>query len=276
MLFRSKFEYTYDLPIGTQVLPTITYTESEASQQIAITKGDTTYVRVEAADGSERIYTIYFNKEKSNNAQLADLKVNGVSLANFNANTLEYNYELTRGTTMCPSVEAVKGDTTQDVSILTPKLEGDCDIRVVSETGIETIYTIRFLFNQSTISTLAKLKIDGSDILENGKLDYTFQLAPGTTGLPTIDYEKGDAQQTVTILNNGVNGKTLLIVKAENGDLTTYTINFDVIKSNAATLQSLKLDGVELAEFNPNTFNYVYTLAFGATHAPIEIGRAHV
>jgi len=264
-----KLEYTYDLPTGTQVLPTVTYTASEATQKIAITKGDTTYVRVEAADGSESIYTIYFNKQKSNNAQLADLKVNGLSLAGFDANTLEYDYELARGTTACPSVEAIKGDATQNVSISTPVVAGNCEIRVVSETGIETLYTIKFHFNESTISTLTTLKVDGTDLLENGTLDYTYQLAPGTTVLPTIEYEKGDAQQTVTILNNGVNGKTSVIVKAENGNVTTYTIHFAVTKSNAATLQSLKLDGVALAEFAPNTFNYVYTLAFGATHAPI-------
>jgi len=264
-----KFEYTYNLPTGTQTLPAITYTAGEMSQEIAVTKGDTTYVRVEAADGSESVYTIYFNYEKSNNAHLADIKVGGISLSSFNANTLEYDYELTDGTTSCPTVEAVKGDVTQQVSIVKPTLTGHCDIKVLSETGIETLYTINFYFNKSTVSTLTALKVDGTNILENGKLDYNYQLTAGTTVLPTIEYEKGNAKQTVTTLTNGVNGKTSVIVKAENGNVTTYTINFAVTQSNVAKLQSIHLDGVALAGFDPNTFDYLHTLAFGATQAPI-------
>ena len=105
-------------------MPTITYTAAEIDQKVSVTKGDTSYVRVEAADGSEALYTIYFIIPKSNNVQLAGLMIGGVALANFDANVTEYDYELVRGTTVCPTIEAVKGDVMQNVSVLSPMLEG--------------------------------------------------------------------------------------------------------------------------------------------------------
>ncbi len=264
-----KLEYTYELPIGTTVLPTITYTAAEIDQKVSVTKGDTSYVRVEAADGSEALYTIYFIIPKSNNVQLAGLMIGGVALANFDANVTEYDYELVRGTTVCPTIEAVKGDVMQNVSVLSPMLEGVGKIIVVAETGITNIYTINFHFNKSNISTLAALKVGGSDILQSEQLEYNYILPKGTVVLPTIVAEKGDEYQTVTVLSNGVNGQTSVVVKAENGTVTTYTINFSVAPSSDVQLLSLKLDGVELSGFSPEILDYVDTLAYGVKTAPI-------
>ena len=157
----------------------------------------------------------------------------------------------------------------QNVSVLSPMLEGVGKIIVVAETGITNIYTINFHFNKSNISTLAALKVGGSDILQSEQLEYNYILPKGTVVLPTIVAEKGDEYQTVTVLSNGVNGQTSVVVKAENGTVTTYTINFSVAPSSDVQLLSLKLDGVELSGFSPEILDYVDTLAYGVKTAPI-------
>ena len=70
-------------------------------------------------------------------------------------------------------------------------------------------------------------------------LTYTVNLPIGTTELPIIAYEKGDAYQTVTVENGGFDAPTKITVKSQSGAQTIYRINFVIALSSISTLAPL-------------------------------------
>jgi len=267
-----SLNYTYELPSGTIALPLIESVKNDDYQTIYTTKGGvdgTTYLRVIAENGAEQTYSITFSVLKSENAFLKNILIDGASLVGFDPNTFAYTYILSESATVCPTITVVKEEG-QSVTITSPKLVGTARIEVIPEEGASNIYTIKFTYVQSTNKQLNDLQVNGTTLtgFSGTTLDYTYELANGTTTLPTITFTKGDALQTVLVNPSDVNGTTTIIVKAENGEINTYSIAFTVTKSNDTTLQSLKVGGVELAGFDANVLTYNYTLATGTKTCP--------
>lgn len=89
----------------------------------------------------------------------------------------------------------------------------------------------------STDATLKSLKVDGTEILKSGEVDYAITLPETTTAVPSITYEKNHANATigtVTLptlegIKNGSNNKAIIPVTAEDGTTSsTYTITFSI------------------------------------------------
>ncbi|NCA79257.1 MAG: hypothetical protein EOM76_03580, partial [Sphingobacteriia bacterium] len=265
--------YTYVLPNGTATLPNIGYVVGDVHQAVNIIKGnvdDTTYIHVVAEDGAKALYSIAFSVQKAESAVVNNIMVNGMSLSGFNDTVLNYTYELPKGTLACPTIEVVKAEEGQTVYITKPNLEGTAYITVIPEIGLETVYTIVFAFNRSNNSFLNDLTIDGTTVtnFRSDSLKYTIQLPNGTTELPAVAYTKGEEEQTVAVFSNGVNGTTVVTVKAEDGTVSMYELVFSVVKSTDATLQSLKIDGVVISDFRSDSLYYVYTLPTGTAVCP--------
>lgn len=264
--------YVIELPAGTTLFPEITYTKADAAQSVVLTKGGlngVTQILVKAEDGTTRIYTIEFSVLKSENAFLKMIYVDGKPLNGFVPSTLNYDYVLTTAVTQCPDITVDK-ELGQNISIAVPKITGVVRIEVTPESGSKNVYTIDVNYPQSNNSKLKSLTVDGKviDGWNADKTDYSILLPASTTAIPVVAYVAGEDKQTVFVETNAITGDTKIVVKAENGDVTTYRVTFQKEMSNNALLKNILIDGLSIAGFNAQTFNYHYTLDEADEAAP--------
>ena len=98
---------------------------------------------------------------------------------------------------------------------------------------------------------------------------YYVNLPIGTTEVPEITYQKGEATQQVTVQPGGLNGVSKVIVTAGNGvDQNEYKIVVSTAQSSISTLKMIYLDGVALTGFDPSITAYTETLPVGTTVLP--------
>ncbi|MBO4370872.1 MAG: hypothetical protein J5808_05895, partial [Paludibacteraceae bacterium] len=264
----AQTDYAVVLPSGTVALPEITYIKNDEYQTVKVqtagVKGTTT-LTVTAEDGTKKIYSIAFSVEKSANAALTGIYLDGVLIDGFDPDVLDYTYALDASAVSCPVVTVGKTEG-QTVSVIVPARLGTARITVTPEEGASNIYTVTFTEQLSTNSLLADLQVDGTSVLgfQPTIFGYAMELPQGTSTLPLIAYTKGDDKQQVYVQTNGLNGPTVLTVVAENGSQSVYTLQFAVEQSSSALLADILIDGVSLAGFDANTFVYNCTLVDGA------------
>ena len=279
----SKKDYSIELPIGTTVLPEITYVAGDDAQTITLNKGDVngkTTIVVKAEDGTSSTYTLSFSVQKANITTLNAIYVGGVLLEGFNPETLAYSYDLSSKVTVLPAVTYDAHDAYQTIVAQTDYmtgLEGDYRIIVRAQTGDTRTYTITFRVVVSSNSQLSGISVGGEPLadFEASKKDYSIELPIGTTILPEITYLAGDDAQTITLNKGDVNGKTTIVVKAEDGTSSTYTLNFSVQKADNTTLNAIYVGGELLEGFNPQTMSYSYNLTSKTTVLPAVTWQAH-
>lgn len=270
----STLNYTYPLPLGTTVVPAVTYTAGDAYQTITKEDGGLdgiTKITVKAQNGiNTSIYRISFPLTKSSNSKLSDLKVAGETIEGFSANITSYSYKLATGTTALPEISWTQGDAYQTVKATYGGVNGTTKIVVTAQDGNATVYTIAFSVDQATNSTLKDIQLDGVSLEDFApeKTEYSILLARGTKTLPVITCTPHDEFQKITKVEGGVNGDTRITVKAQSGDATVYTLSFSVDKSDNSYLSDIKVAGVSLEGFAPDKFNYDYKLAAGTTSVP--------
>lgn len=270
--------YTYELQSGTTSLPEITYTKGEEHQTVVLAEGGvngTTTIRVTAENGlNSTSYKIVFSVLKSNDANLINIKVDGIGLDGFRKDSLDYAYTLAADATSCPTIEVETEFPKQTVEIIAPLLEGTASIKVYSESGDAfNIYTIRFSFAQSDNNYLKNISINGISIADFVKntTDYIVALSDDTK--PTIAYEKDDSLQSVVLIENGTEGCSL-VVTAENGTRNTYNVKFNIAPSGNALLKDIKIFDnatqtfVSLPDFASDKFAYTDTLDWRTNVVP--------
>ncbi len=263
-----SINYVFVLPAGTTALPEISYIKGDDAQNVSVTRGGVngvTQILVRAEDGTTRVYTITFSVQKSENAFLKMIYVDGVALADFEKEKFDYQYVLTSAVTECPEITVDKEEG-QNISITVPRVTGTVRIEVTPESGSKNVYTININYPQSANSKLANILVDGVQIAgwNADVTDYRLQLTDNV--IPVVTYEQGDDKQTVVVETNTITGDTKFIVKAENGTATVYSVVFERIKSSIATLTDIKIDGVSI--LNVHKFDYTYVLSKGTTSLP--------
>ncbi len=271
---------TYDvaLPYGTSGEPVITIEKGQDAQtytvQTCANFPCAATVTVTAEDTSvSKTYTLNFSVAELSDATLQDIKVNGVSIPGFNPNKFSYKVSVPLETTQEPELEAVSkyAPGAQKITITKGGLDGESTIKVEAPSGASRTYKITYVKAKSDYKYLKDLTVDGQTIagFAYDKQDYTYPLPLGTTQLPVVGYEQGDAYQTVTITNEGLEGTTRVAVKAQNGDTYTYRIKFSVEKSTNTLLNNILVDGVALPEFKPEQKDYTFNVAATATARPV-------
>lgn len=271
---------TYDvaLPYGTSGEPVITIEKGQDAQtytvQTCANFPCAATVTVTAEDTSvSKTYTLNFSVAELSDATLQDIKVNGVSIPGFNPNKFSYKVSVPLETTQEPELEAVSkyAPGAQKITITKGGLDGESTIKVEVPSGASRTYKITYVKAKSDYKYLKDLTVDGQTIdgFAYDKQDYTYPLPLGTTQLPVVGYEQGDAYQTVTITNEGVEGTTRVAVKAQNGDTYTYRIKFSVEKSTNTLLNNILVDGVALPGFKPEQKDYTFNVAATATTRPV-------
>ena len=146
------FEYVVTFPIGTDTasLPKIEdllYEKILPTQIVTISQNSPTefVVLVTAEDGiAMNAYQIKFEILLSNNTLLKDLRVSGVSIANFSSTQYEYTYMLFPGSAI-PEIEYEKAEDSQDVDITYGNLDEATYIYVEAEDGSLGTYVINFM-----------------------------------------------------------------------------------------------------------------------------------
>lgn len=280
----TKVSYNHSLPYGTTAIPVVTVDKQEEEQVVSITQSNsltgTATIKVTAADGkTTSTYTISFSVAELSDNTLKDIKVNGTSIAGFTPNQTIYRVSLPTSTTTIPTVEAVSAypDGEQTITHTAPsdpkKLDGSQHIINVTTPGNPTpkTYKLTYKLEESSYALLKDLQM-GDGLITNfdpNQFTYYVNLPIGTTSLPAITYELGEATQQVTVLPGGLNGVSKVIVVAGNGvDQNEYKIVVSTAQSSISTLNMIYLDGKPLEGFNPAVTSYSHALPVGTTQLP--------
>lgn len=275
--------YTLTMPAGTSTLPVVTYTPGDEYQTVTInTSAATRTIRivVKAGDGSSRIYTLTFEVEKSANALLKMIYLDGDSLADFTPEQLSYIVSLEQE--LIPDI-TVDQSPDQKVNITQPNSFGTARIMVQPEVGASIEYTIIFMsaaeptipefatdsFPLSSNTSLAAIYINGELYMENPSAEtYTYTLPWRTAQMPSVVPVAGAHGQTITVTSPGLNQTTTIHVVAEDGTTTAdYAIAFPVMKSSNTQLELIDIDGISF-DYDPAVREYAISLPYQTKELP--------
>lgn len=249
--------YTYTLPEGISVIPTVTFDKSESSQKVlSMCENNIHTITVTAENGDKRTYTITFIMRKSENAFLQMIYIDGTPLAGFDKTTLNYTLPLTGST--CPAITVDK-EPGQQVIITTPYAAGTAQIRVAPEMGASNTYTITFTATADTTVRLQSILLDGTPLADYdpARTDYSLTY---TDRLPDVTYI-AESQQSVQVLRKG---EDINIYVQREQATAVYSLHFTRISSDDTTLGAILLDGTPLADYNATTLDYVIDLPAGS------------
>ena len=275
--------YMITLPAGTTTLPIVTYTQGDEYQTVTLNTSvatRTVRIMVKAGDGSTRVYTLTFEIEKSANALLKMIYLDGDSLDGFSPDQLTYTIALDEEIIPEITVEQNPG---QKVNIVQPASFGTAHVVVQPEVGAPVEYTIIFTstsepiipefatdsFKLLTDASLAAIYINGELYQQNPTPQtYTYNLPWHTEQAPSVVPVAGAVGQTITVTNPGLNKTTTIHVVAQDGITTAdYAIHFPVAKSSNTQLELIEIDGVTF-DYNPHTRDYTISLPYGTTTVP--------
>lgn len=280
-------QYAYQLPYGTTAAPIVTIEQQEDEQIVEITQANSTNgtatIKVTAADKKTTMtYTVNFSVALLADNTLKDIKVNGTSLPNFTPSQTMYRVSLPTTTTEVPKVEAISAypigeqTITHTAPTSAANLDGSQHVISVTTPGNPTpkTYKLTYKLEASSYSLLKNLQmIDkaGYNWIQKfvpDQFTYYVNLPIGTTELPVVTYEKGEASQTVTIKEGGLNDVTEVTVVAGDGTQSKYKIVVSTAKSTISTLKMIYLDGQPLEGFDANKTSYSHSLPIGTTVLP--------
>lgn len=259
-----SLNYIYTLPVGTKELPEVSYVKGESVQNVDVAYGGldgTTKITVKAQnDFNTTIYRIHFPVIKSDVCILKNIYVGGAAIENFNPDVNDYIFEVPESTVEVPEITWEQGDEFQTVQLKEAGMGEKSRIKVTAQNGTTNEYQVLVKIVQSHISSLKDIKVGGVSIdnFDSSVFNYDIVLPVGTKVLPEISYTKGDEKESVSVIKGGINGVTEIRVTAEGGEVSVYTLNFSVKKSDNATLKNIFVDGVPLAGFASETFVYNY------------------
>ncbi len=284
--------YTLTLPAGTTTLPVVTYTPGDDYQTVSVSTiaaTNTVRILVKAGNGSSRVYTLTFVIEKSANALLKMIYLDGDSLENFVPDQLTYVVALEQE--IIPNV-TVDQSPDQKVNITQPANFGTAHIVVQPEVGTPVEYTIIFMsaaeptipefdtnaFPLSSNTSLAAIYINGELFVENPSAEtYTYELPWRTAQVPSVVPVAGALGQTITVTSPGLNQTTTIHVVAEDGSSSAdYAITFPVQKSSNTQLELIEVEGI-MFDYDPAVREYTIALPNGTTTLPaITFTKAEV
>ena len=206
------------------------HTVSETEQQVIVT----------AESGNTNVYRIIYTLNKSNNALLTDIKVGGVSIADFNANTFTYTHTLAWRTKVVPCVQPIGAHQDQVITTYHSSVDGTTKIHVVAADGTTSQdYYIHFPVTKSSNVALEYLEIDHESatiVYDPNVTDYTIQLPYGETKAPLVLYKAAEPEQTIEYISRPLGQTSEITVIAEDGTQRTYKLHFQPTYASQANL----------------------------------------
>ena len=281
------------LPAGTIGMPEVTYIPGDSYQQVAVTVNAalmTVRLTVTAGDGSTRMYTLSMEVEKSANALLQMIYLNGDSLDGFVPEQLHYSLVWNEATMPALTVAGLEGQT---IAIGMPSSYGTARIEVTPDEGTAITYTVTFVspdaatlppfptdsFAVSHDATLQALYIGGQlyETFSPTRTMYPYKLPLHTYEVPAVVPVASTKGQTITVSHGRINSPTRIHVLAADGVTEkTYTILFSAAQSGNTALASVEIDGLDNFVFDPAVLTYNdLLLPYGTTQSPsLTVERA--
>lgn len=201
----------------------------------------------------------------STDATLSDLTVNNVSVEGFSPSIYTYSVPIPTGDPL-PVTGATPNDPTAAVNITqTVSVPGSSSVLVTAEDDVTQLtYTINF-YLAGTDATLTDLTINGVTIpgFAPSVFNYDYQVTTGDP-IPVIGATPADPLAMMTINQaTTLPGTGTVVVISEDGLTTnTYTVNFLYTPGADATLSDLMVAGVTIDGFDPNIYDYTYTVVY--------------
>lgn len=276
--------YTYELPIGTTVLPEITPIPGDEFQEISVTTGGVngkTRISVTAGNGNTTNYYITFSVKRYDDNTLKSLSVGPYySLQDENYHPIAFDplrndYYVKLEKDSLPTVHfELQNEEYQDTVVIRPtSANGKYKITVRPTNGLSRTYTIQFVYKKSDNTALQMIYVNDTikgvvtplpDFAPD-KIDYTFTLDTGTTVMPDVIYNLSEPSQVVTKTWDANNKRVVrLSVVAESGAKRTYKIKFMVPSAASTQLDSILLvegnDTILLPGFKKDVYEYTYPL----------------
>ena len=265
----TKLDYTRPLPAGS-TYPEVSYVANDNAQviffgQLAEGKWGIT---VAAEDGTTATYTVTFTIEKYNDATLADLKLDGTTIAGFAPTKYNYTLTIDEGALLPQlSVTTREGQTV----VINNTDDSHQQVIVYAESGATNTYVVTYNRQLSSNALLANILIDGVGIegFAPNKTEYTDTIAWRSKFVPNV-YPVGQLpNQTITTYYSRPNGVTKIHVKAQDGTTKDYTIAFPIRKSSNTALGDLYLDSEDAEiKFKASVTDYEVVLPYSTTKCP--------
>ncbi len=206
-------------------------------------------------------------------ANLLDLKLDGVTIPTFSPGKYNYNVKLPSGTVSVPVATATPVYA-KAAKVITncAALPGTSTVVVTAPEGSSKTYTINFSVSENSDATLSNLMVKGVTVVgfNPSTLTYNVVLHSGSMSVPMVTATPNDANATVVFTTaSALPGTTNVVVTAHDGTTQkTYSINFTVAAFSDATLIDLGVDGITVAGFVPSTYSYNVELPYGITVFP--------
>ena len=209
-------------------------------------------VVVKAESGNTVTYTINVERKKYDIALLDDIKVDGVSIDNFNKNTFEYTLAKVPF-----SKNKINVDATKTNELSTVKGLGDLELKtgdnqivieVTAHNGTtKNTYKLNIEREKNSDNLVKSIKVSGVTPILNVDGTYSVTLPNNKTTLTPSDVDVTISDDASIEKNPAINLSTkndniyTFKVTAENGDEKTYTIKVTRTKSNDTTLNKVTL-----------------------------------
>ena len=247
-----KYSYSYTY---TDERPTITY-KAKAGQEVSLLEDKDKVTIVVELSGETQKYVINLKQQKSTNAQLNGIYLDGTLIDGWNATTYNYVKVLNAGEAE-PVITWMKAENAQTV-VFGQKDAGVYQIVVLAPSENDTAtYTVTMQPKRYTDATLTKIMRDGTDITSAFNAAGVYN--GGTVAfLPTITYEK-KVGQNVLVTNTTERQQQILVV-AQDGTQKTYTLNYEIENDKDVQLSGILVDGAAIKGFDPAQSAYTVKL----------------
>lgn len=281
------FSYNVNIDEG-EALPQI-LVETREGQTVYINNVDADHqeVTVFAESGATNTYNIAYTRSVSNNALLADILIDGVSLAGFDSEVFTYVDSLDRKdesgklTSVVPNVFPIGKLSNQTITTYFCKPNGTTKIHVEAQDGTTRDYFIYFPVRQSNNNFLGDLYLDSEEAdltFKKTTTDYTVILPYTMAECPKVIYEKDETEQRIDFISRPIGDTTKVIVVAENGESRTYNILFKrEVLNTKNLLASIYIPEIDknLSLKNKDQRSFDVTLPYGARTLTVEYEKSY-
>ena len=271
-------------------MPCVTYLTAHNGQKVTVKpgamNGDPTTFDVTSEDGTvTEFYSLTVVAEPSHCSDLTGMTVNGVALDHFESGRHFYSLSIN---TSDIGIDYTSDDRFIHVDTIVETVKADHEyhytLHVTAEDGTSSDYLVEiYVENRSNDAQLANITLNGKDFVDferalnsdlsfdGGNNNYDIYLPTGTTVLPEVSAQLKMPGQSVEIHQSA--DRVLLEVKAVDGTLNTYQLNFHVPLSRNADLSMIYLDGEPLKDFDPSYYFYQIDLPVGVHSIPEVVGQ---
>ena len=250
---------TYTIPWDSETLPAITVETEEGQTAQVVTNGNVVTIYVLRGKETAK-YELTFTYNVSSDCNLHSIQLDGKEVAGFSPTVYSYKEKLAAGSPL-PTVTYTKGNARQTVHV-GQSGKATVQLVVIAEDGTSSkTYTIDFEIPVSDDAKLKNIIVEGrSDFTyDEDTYDYYLDIEKGVA-LPALSVEAKPGQTTMITTVSETEQRVL--VRAESGAQATYTVHYNLIRSNNVQLKTILIEGTELAGFDPAVADYTYPLAW--------------